>query len=184
MALNPLIKIAQIQSIIGKMDDTIYYNKYINKTDIRYYRRVGIVSILLTTNTIDKIPDVSADIDKGTVIIVYGDNIDKHDSYIFDGRVIASAFFKGNIDLNEPDCTLRTGKAVDGSHIFQILYKHRGGNHCVKLPEGLSLDQITEYGINFTQGNRLLFIQTFAGHAYYADFYKINISGQVEFIRI
>ena len=205
MELNPNIKIAQIQSIIGKMEESVYNPKYtvdavdllnthspgmglelsVNyKTDINYYKRVGIISILLTDNTVDNIQDITANIDKGSMIIVYGDNITKHDSYIFDGQVIASAFLKGNADLQEPDCTLQIGKAVDGTIMVQILYKHRGGNYCVKLPAELSLEQITEYGINFSGGNRLMFIQTFAGFAYYADFYKISMHGYIEFIRI
>lgn len=184
MAHYPNIKIAQIHSISGKMSDTIYNYKYISKTDIHYYKRVGIVSILLTNNTFDSLHTITSDIDKGTITIIYGDDISKHDSYIFDGRVIASAFFKGNNDLHELDCTLRTGKAIDGTIIFQILYKYQGSNYCVKLPTDVTLEQITEYGINFNSGNRLMFIQTFAGLSYYANFYKISMSGYVEFIRI
>ena len=184
MELNPNIRIAQIQSIIGKMSETVYNSKYDDKTDINYYKRVGIVSILLTDKTVDNILDITANIAKGSMVIVYGGNINEHDSYIFDGQVIASAFFKGTDDLQEPDFTLRTGKAVDGTVMFQILYMRRGSNYCVKLPEELSLEQITEYGINFTEGNCLIFIQTFAGLSYYADFYKISMSGYIEFTRI
>jgi hypothetical protein len=178
------IKISQIQSIIGKMDATVYNSKYISKADINYYKHVGIVSILLTDNTVDNIQDISANIDKGLMIIVYGDNISKHDSYIFDGQVIASAFFEGADDKNDLDCTLRTGKAVDGTIMFQILYKHCCANYCVKFPATLFLEQITEYGINFTNGRRQMFVQTFAGLAYYADLYKFTLSGYIEFTRI
>lgn len=184
MALQPNIKIAQIQSIIGKMDAEVYNTKYNTDPDLYYYKKAGIVSILLTNNTIDAIHVIAEKIDRESMLIVYGAPIDKHDSYIFDGRVIASVFFKGDIEIYEQDCTLCTGIAVDGTVIFQILYKYCSANYCVKLPQDVTLEKVSEYGINFTKGKRLIFIQTFAGQAYYADCYRINEAGYINFIKI